>query len=73
MVSNLELLLDMEHDKATKHDKIYIAQPNGFDPVHLHKDIKALERLANLMDEEKIMEKKALIAEGIAPKSVLMI
>jgi FlaA1/EpsC-like NDP-sugar epimerase len=52
-----ETLLDIEHDKATKHDKIYIAQPDSFDPIQLRKDIKALERLANLMDEKRIMEK----------------
>jgi FlaA1/EpsC-like NDP-sugar epimerase len=52
-----ETLLDVEHDKATKHDKIYIAQPSSFDPTQLRKDIKILERLANLMDEKKIIEK----------------
>lgn len=52
-----ETLLDTEHDKATKHDKIYIAQPNVFDLIRLREDIKSLERLANLMDEAKIIEK----------------
>ena len=52
-----ETLLDIEHDKATKHDKIYIAPPNDFDPALLRKDIKILERLANLMAEEKVIEK----------------
>jgi len=52
-----EMLLDIEHNKATKHDKIYIAQPNNFDALQLRKDIKTLERLANLMDEEKAIAK----------------
>ena len=39
-----ETLLDIEHDKATKHNKIYIAQPNSFDPIQLRKDIKILDR-----------------------------
>jgi len=52
-----ETLLDIEHDKATRHDKIYIAQPDSFDPIKLRKDVKILERLANLMDEEKVMTK----------------
>lgn len=52
-----ETLLDAEHDKATKHDKIYIAQPNNFDPIQLRKDIKTLEQLANLMAERKIVDK----------------
>ncbi|MCX5667849.1 MAG: hypothetical protein NTY34_06030 [Candidatus Omnitrophica bacterium] len=34
-----------------------IAQPDSFDPAQLRKDIKILERLANLMDEEKIIKK----------------
>ena len=52
-----ETLLDIEHDKATKHDKIYIAQPDDFNPHQLNKDIKTLERLANLMAKDKIIEK----------------
>jgi len=52
-----EILLDAENDKATKHDKIYVAQPNNFDPLKLRKDIKELECLASLMNEEKIITK----------------
>lgn len=52
-----ELLLDLEHDKATKHDRIYIAQPSDYDPMRLRKDIKVLEKLANLMDEDGIIDK----------------
>jgi len=61
-----ETLLDTEHDKATKHDKIYITQPNNFDPIKLRKDIKALERSANLMDEEKVMEKIKVMVPSYA-------
>jgi FlaA1/EpsC-like NDP-sugar epimerase len=52
-----ETLLDIEHNKATKHDKIYITQPNGLDPIRMRNDIKILDELANLMDEDKIIEK----------------
>lgn len=52
-----EMLLDVEHDKATKHDKIYIAQPDSFDLSLLRKDLKVLERLAGLMDEERVIAK----------------
>jgi FlaA1/EpsC-like NDP-sugar epimerase len=52
-----ETLLDIEHNRATKHDKIYIAQPFIFDLLKLRKDIKSMERLADLMDEAKIIEK----------------
>lgn len=52
-----ETLLDIENDRATKHDKIYIAQPTDFSPLLLRKNIEDLERFANLMDEEKILKK----------------
>jgi FlaA1/EpsC-like NDP-sugar epimerase len=52
-----ELLLNAENDKATKHDKIYIAQPNNFEPLQLRKDIKTLEQLTNIMDNDKVIEK----------------
>ena len=65
-----ETLLDIEHDKATKHDKIYIAQPNSFDPMRLRKDVKILERLANLMDEEKILEKIKEMVPSYKPSGI---
>ena len=52
-----EMLHDAETDKSTKHNKIYIAQPGVFDSAKLQKDIKKLERLAVLMEEDKIIEK----------------
>jgi FlaA1/EpsC-like NDP-sugar epimerase len=52
-----EMLLDIEHDKATKHNKIYITQPNNFDSLQIRRDVKLLEGFANLMDEARILEK----------------
>jgi len=52
-----ETLHNIEKDKATKHDKIYITQPDEFDPHQLRRDIKELEKLANVMAEKKIVEK----------------
>jgi len=52
-----EILLDTEKDKATKADKIYIAQLNHFDPKVLNRRIKDLERLAQVMDNEAIVKK----------------
>jgi FlaA1/EpsC-like NDP-sugar epimerase len=52
-----ETLLDIEHDKATKCDKVFIAQPSNFDPVKVRRDIKSLERMANVMDGPRIVEK----------------
>ncbi|MFH1395275.1 MAG: nucleoside-diphosphate sugar epimerase/dehydratase [Candidatus Omnitrophota bacterium] len=52
-----EMLLDLEHDKATKYEKIYITQPKYFDQIKLRKEIKSLEHMANTMDAEKIVAK----------------
>ncbi|RKY44459.1 MAG: polysaccharide biosynthesis protein, partial [Candidatus Omnitrophota bacterium] len=52
-----ELFLNIEKDKATRHNKIYIAQPDEFNPSLLRQKIKELERLSNLMAEDKIIEK----------------
>jgi len=59
-----EILLNAEKDRVTKHNKIYITQPNDFNPVNLHRQIKELERLVNIMDEDKIILKiKEIIAD----------
>lgn len=52
-----ETLLDTEHDKATQNNKIYIAQPNYFNPKQLRSDLRELEKLATLMAEDKIITK----------------
>ncbi len=52
-----EMLLDAEHDQATKHDQIYITQPKEFDPVKLRRNIKVLQRLSETMNNEKIVAK----------------
>ncbi len=51
------MFFDRELNESTKHDKIYIAQPDGFDHAKLNKDIAILERLSELMDKEKILDK----------------
>lgn len=45
-----ETLLDTEKDRATKVDKIYIAQSDYFDSRVLRRRIKELERLVKVMD-----------------------
>ncbi|MDD5173439.1 MAG: nucleoside-diphosphate sugar epimerase/dehydratase [Candidatus Omnitrophota bacterium] len=65
-----ETLLDIEHDRATKHDKIYIAQPDTFDPVQLRKDIKTLEQFTNLMDEDKVIEKLKEMVPSYKPNGI---
>ncbi len=51
-----EILLDTEKDKATKADKIYIAQLDSFDPRVLRKRIKDLEHIVKVMDGEAIVK-----------------
>ncbi|MDP8293132.1 MAG: nucleoside-diphosphate sugar epimerase/dehydratase [Candidatus Orphnella occulta] len=62
-----EMLLDVEHDKATKHDKIYIAQPSSFNLKKLNRDIRELERLANLMSNSKVVEKIREMVPNYSP------
>ena len=45
-----ETLLNSEKDKATKADKIYIAQSDHFDPRVIRRKIKELEKIVNVMD-----------------------
>ncbi|MFA4934047.1 MAG: nucleoside-diphosphate sugar epimerase/dehydratase [Candidatus Omnitrophota bacterium] len=52
-----ETLLNSEKDKATKADKIYIAQSDSFDPRVLRRKIKELERTAGVMDGAATVKK----------------
>ncbi|MDD5355765.1 MAG: nucleoside-diphosphate sugar epimerase/dehydratase [Candidatus Omnitrophica bacterium] len=52
-----ETLLNSEKDKATKADKIYIAQSDYFDPRVLRRKIKELEKVINIMDERATVKK----------------
>lgn len=54
-----ETLHDVEKDQATKHEKIFITQPNDLDSSRLHREIKELEKLVKLMNHDKILEKIA--------------
>lgn len=52
-----ETLLNSEKDKATKADKIYIAQSDYFDPRVLRRKIKDLEKTAKAMDGSATVKK----------------
>ena len=52
-----ETLLDSEKDKATKADKIYIAELDSFDSKVLKKKIDDLEASANMMDSAAVVKK----------------
>jgi FlaA1/EpsC-like NDP-sugar epimerase len=59
-----ETLLEIENEKSTKYDKIFVAQPNNFNLARLRKDIKELERFADTMREDEIIAKiKEIIPE----------
>jgi FlaA1/EpsC-like NDP-sugar epimerase len=49
-----EILLDKEKDTSTKHDKIFIAQPDDFNIRKLNKQIKSLRSYAKHMDNGNI-------------------
>jgi len=50
-----ETLHDIEKTKITKYEKIFIAQPNNFNPYTLRKRIKHLEELARLRKDPEIL------------------
>jgi FlaA1/EpsC-like NDP-sugar epimerase len=52
-----ETLLDTEKDKATKADKIYIAQSDYFDSHALRRKIKELAIMANVGNEKELIAK----------------
>ena len=52
-----ELLHDKERDRATRHQKIFITQPESIDSEKLWKDIEEFERLSGRMDDAGIVKK----------------
>ena len=58
-----EILLDKEKDKVTKHEKIYISQPESFDSIALRKNLKELKNLADMMDGVGVIKKMKEIIE----------
>jgi FlaA1/EpsC-like NDP-sugar epimerase len=60
-----EIFLDIEKDRVTKNEKIFVTPSNHFDPIQLRKRIKELEYYANLEDEEHLITKlKELVPFG---------
>jgi len=51
-----EILLNAEEDKVTKNDKIYITKPGDFDSAKIRKQIRELEKYANNLDNDKIID-----------------
>ncbi len=51
-----EILHDEEHDRVTKHNKIYISSSEDFDPVILRGKIREMCRYAKLAQDKKVVE-----------------
>ncbi|MBU1863827.1 MAG: polysaccharide biosynthesis protein [Candidatus Omnitrophica bacterium] len=64
-----EVLHTIEKDKATKHDRIHITQPNNFDSRQLRRQIKELEKLVITMNNEKIIRRISEIVPSYIPYS----
>jgi len=64
-----ETLHDTERDKTTKHNKIYITQPNSFDSRKLNQQIKKIEKLIKIRDEQEIIKKIQEIVPSFMPDS----
>ncbi len=52
-----EMLHDLEKDEATRHNKIFITQPNNFNPRLLRGQIRDLDRLAARLEDNRIIKK----------------
>ncbi len=52
-----EILLDKEKDRVTKHEKIYISQPQDFDSVAIRRKLRDLKVLADRMDNAGVVKK----------------
>lgn len=63
-----ETLHEIEKNSTTKHDKIYITKPNDFDPLKLRIQVKRLEELIKLRDENKITKMLQEIVPAYTPQ-----
>jgi len=62
-----EILRDKERDKATKNEKIFVAQADILNSDKLRRDVKELERLARMVDQQKIVKKMKEIVSSFTP------
>lgn len=51
-----ETLHDSEKGRTTKYEKIFITQPNDFDPYKLRKQLRKLKECVKLRDDRKIID-----------------
>ncbi len=51
-----ELLHDTEHDTVTRHNKIYVSQPEKFEPSRLRSLVRRMHHHIKLADEKKVVQ-----------------
>lgn len=64
-----ETLHDIERDKITKHNKIYITQPNNFNSRKLRAQIREIEKLIKTRNEREIVQKIKEMVPSFTPAS----
>lgn len=51
-----ELLHDTEHDRVTQHNKIYVSQPEKFEPSRFRSLVRRMHHYIKLADEQKVVQ-----------------
>ena len=51
-----ELLHDTEHDTVTRHNKIYVSQPEKFEPSQFRSLVRRMHHYIKLADEKKVIQ-----------------
>ena len=62
-----EMLHNAEHDLATRHDKIFVAQPDNYDTRQINKDIEELISFVKVMDNKSIIKKLREMVPSYTP------
>ncbi len=58
-----ELLHDTEHDKVTRHNKIYVSTPEKFEPSRFRSLVRRMHHYIKLSDEQKVVQ----LLTGLVP------
>lgn len=62
-----EMLHNAEHDLATKHNKIFVAQPDNYDTKQINQDIDELRKFSKMMMNKKIIQKLREMVPSYTP------
>lgn len=61
-----DVVIELEGSKKTGHAKIYIVQASEVDSVKFHQDVEELEKLAEAMEEDRLMKKLKEMIQAFA-------